>query len=112
MKYEISKYHPIAGKLLIKPLRMRTRTVETIELDEEKNKDKDPIKDEMETKKVKSKAPFEIQLAEVVAVPKENTTGYNIGDTIVYSVKFVKEFDLFKGVFLISTYDLQGDYSI
>ena len=67
MKYEISKYQAPAGKLLIKPLKQRARIVETIELDDEKNKDKDPIKDEMETKKVKSKAPFEIQLAEVLA---------------------------------------------
>lgn len=112
MKYEISKYHPIAGKVLIEPMRMRTRTVETIELDEEANKDLDPMKDEMKTKKVKSKAPFEYQLATVVAVPKENNTGYNIGDTIVYSVKFVKEFDLFKKAFLISLHDIFGEYEL
>lgn len=111
MKYEISKYHPIGGKLLIKPLRMRTRTVETVELDVEKNEGKEPH-EEMETKRVKSKAPFEIQLAEIVAVPKDNRTGYNVGDTIVYSVKFVKDFDLFKGTFLMSLHDIHGDYEI
>lgn len=112
MKYEIDKYHPIEGKLLIKPLRMRKRTVETVELDDEKNKDKDPLKDEMEIKKVKSKAPYEMQLGEIVSVPRNNNTGYNIGDIIVYSVKFVKEFDLFKEAFLLSTYDIQGEYEL
>ena len=109
MKYEIEKYRPIPGKLLIKPLRPRTRTVETIELDDEKNKDKDPIKDEMETKKVKSKAPYEMQLAEVIA---SGVDGYEVGSTIVYSLKFVKEFDLFKGALLLSAHDIQGKYDL
>ena len=112
MKYEISKYHPIGGKLLVEPMRMRTRNVETIELDEEKNKEKDPLKDEMEVKKVQTKAPFEIQLATVIAVPKDNRTGYEVGNTIVYSVKFVKEFDLFKKTFLISLHDIHGEYEL
>lgn len=109
MKYEISKYRPISGKLLVKPLRHRTRTVETIELDEEKNKDLDPLKDEMQTMKVKSKAPFEMQLAEVIA---SGDPAYPVGTTVIYSVKFVKEFDLFKQVFLMSNFDVQGIYEM
>ena len=65
MKYNIEQYTPIAGKYLIKPLRQRTRMVENVELDEEANKDLDPLKDEMQTKIVKVKAPFEIQLGEL-----------------------------------------------
>ena len=109
MKYEISKYQAPAGKLLIKPLKQRARTVETIELDDEKNKDKDPIKDEMETKKVKSKAPFEIQLAEVVA---SGAPEYPIGTKIVYSIRFAQEFDLFKNTFMLANYDVKGSYII
>ena len=109
MKYEISKYRPIEGKLLVKPLRERTRTVETIELDDEKNEGKDPIKDEMETRKVKSKAPYEIQLAEVIASGDER---YPVGTIIVYSIKFVIDFDLFKKTFLISNFDIKGTYDL
>lgn len=109
MKYEISKYQPIDGKLLVKPLRMRTRTVETIELDEEANKNLDPLKDEMKTKKVKSKAPYEYQLATVIAT---GTDKYPVGTTVVYSVKFVKEFDLFKEHFLMSNLDVMGTYDL
>jgi len=108
MKYEISNYQPKAGKLMVKPLRMRTRTVETIELDQEANEDLDPLKDEMQTKKVKSKAPYEYQLAEVVKSGDEAT--YPVGSTVVYSVKFVKEFDLFKNMFLMSNLDVMGTY--
>jgi len=109
MKYEISKYQPIEGKLLVEPLRMRTRQVETIELDEEANKDLDPLKDEMQTKKVKSKAPYEMQLAKVVASGDKN---FPVGTTIVYSIKFVIEFDLFKKAFLMSNYDVKGYYEM
>jgi hypothetical protein len=109
MKYEISKYTPPVGKLLIKPLKMRERQVETIELDHEANKDLDPMKDEMTTKRVKSKAPFEYQLGEIVA---SGDTIYPVGGTIVYSVKFVKEFDLFKDTFLVSNYDIFGRYLV
>lgn len=109
MKYKVEQLTPITNKLLIKPFRHRTRTVETIELDHEKNKDKDPLKDEMETRKVKSKAPFEIQLAEVVATgdPK-----FPVGTVIAYSVKFVKEFDLFKNILLVNSFDVMGTYEM
>ena len=109
MKYSIENYTPEAGKLLIKPFKHRTRTVTTREMDDEKNEGKDPIKDEMETKMVKSKAPFEMQLGEVVASGDEAKA---VGTVIVYSVKFVKEFDLFKGIFLMSNYDVMGTYRL
>ena len=120
MKYSIENYTPEAGKLLIKPLRVRTRTVETQEAyeDEEakkkENETRDPLKQPedlpiMKNRTVKSKAPYEMQLAEVIASGDPNKP---IGSTIVYSIKFVREFDLFKNTFLISNYDSQGEYNI
>jgi nitrogenase subunit NifH len=109
MKYSVDKYQPPQGKLLIKPLRERSRMVENIVLDDEKNKDKDPLKDEMETKKVKERAPYEVQLATVLA---SGDPEYPVGCTVVYSMKFVKDFDLFKKVYLVSNYDLYGKYEV
>lgn len=111
MKYNIENYRPLPGKLVIKPLKMRTRLVKNIVLDDEKNEGKDPLKDEVETKVVTERAPWEIQLATIVAVPEDSEL-YKVGDTVVYSVKFVKEFDLFKGTFIVSNYDLYGTYKI
>ena len=108
MKYEIVNFTPEAGKILIKPFKHRTRTVETIELDEEANKDKEPHEEKV-VKKVKSKAPYEMQLAEVIA---SGDPKYPLGTVVVYSVKFVKEFDLFKQVFLMSNHDIMGTYKI
>lgn len=109
IEFKVENYTAPAGKLLIKPFVHRTREVETVELDHEKNKDKDPLKDEMETKKVVSEAPYEIQLAEVIASGDDK---YTPGDIVVYSVKFVKEFDLFEETFLISNYDVHGRYKL
>jgi hypothetical protein len=78
-------------------------------LDDEKNKDKDPLKDEMEVRQVKSKAPYEMQLAEVLSSGDQR---YPVGTVIVYSVKFVKEFDLFKKTFLLSNHDVHGVYKM
>jgi len=111
----IDNYTPIGGKLLIKPFKEMKRTVETIEWKEvEQEEDNDPTKDDLpvrEPVKVKSKAPYEVQLAEVVAVGK-GVTDYKVGDTVVYSVKFVKDFDLFKDTYLVNLHDLYGIYNM
>lgn len=109
MKYNIEQYKVPDGKLLIKPFKYRSRTVTNIVLDDEKNKDKDPLKDEMETKVEKVKAPYEIQLAEVLS---SGDNRYPMGSVIVYSIKFVREFDLFKNTFLISNHDVHGVYTM
>jgi len=109
MKYNVEQYQPINGKLLIKPLKQRARMVENIVLDDEANKDLDPLKDEMQTKRVKEKAPYEMQLATVLA---SGDTQYPVGSVVVFSIKFVKEFDLFKQALLISNYDIQGSYKM
>ena len=112
---DINKYVPIAGKLLIRPYKLMTRMVETTEwvddeeLDQEANSD--PMKGDLPAKKpikVKTKAPWEVQLAEVVAIGEN--TDYKVGDTVVFSLKYVKDFDLFKDVLLMSAYDLYGKY--
>lgn len=111
----VENYTATDGKLLIRPLPHMKRTVETTEFElKETEEDEDPTKEEAEPEyvpvKVKSKAPYEMQLAEVIASAPNNK--YKVGDVIVYSVKFVKEFDLFKEVFLVSEYDLFGIYSL
>lgn len=108
----VDKYTAPEGKLLIKPFPHMKRTVTTTEFKlKEREEGEDPTKEdepEYEPYEVKSRAPFEVQLAEVVAVG--NNSKYNVGDIIIYSIKFVKEFDLFKDTFLVSDYDLYGKY--
>ena len=98
------------GKLIIKPFKHMQRTVETTDFEQVPAPEGvDPTDPNYEPEyvpvKKKSKAPYEMQLGEVVA---SGATQYPIGTTVVYSVKFVKEFDLFKDSLLMSQHDVHG----
>ena len=68
--------------ILIRPLRDKTYNQKQIVLDDEANKGKDPVKDEMETKTVNNKVAFEIQKAVVEHIPVEIVVPYSEGETI------------------------------
>ena len=107
----VENYEGPEGKLLIKPFPHMKRTVETTEFELKQEEGDDPTKSDKEPEYVpvkrKERAPFECQLAEVIS---GESGKYKKGDIVVYSIKFVKEFDLFKQVFLVSAYDLYGHY--
>jgi len=110
----VDNYTAPEGKLLIKPFSHMKRTVEVTDFEIKETEDgEDPTKDTSEPEyvpvKKKERAPFEYQLAEVVA---GEAGKYKVGDVVIYSVKFVKEFDLFKQIFLVSAYDLFGKYEV
>lgn len=109
----IENYNAPDGKLLIRPHAHMTRTVEVTDFVPKPTEDgEDPTKSDKEPEyvpvKSKSKAPFEIQIAEVVAVSPNSK--FKVGDNVIYSIRFVKEFDLFKETFLMSEYDSYGTY--
>jgi len=111
----VDKYGAPDGKLLIEPFKYMTRTVTTTEFVPIESKEgEDPTKTDeapmMEPKQVKTKAPYEVQLAKVVSAG--TGAAYAVGDVVTYSIKFVKEFDLFKDTFLVSGYDLYGKYAL
>ena len=96
---------PLDGRVLVHPLRLRTYKDEQIVLDDEKNKGKDPLTEEMEVKKVKTDINYRYQKAVVLKVPDDEVR-FQIGDIIVYDVGSLKEFDLFKGVSVLRKYDI------
>lgn len=111
---DVSNYSAPNGKILIKPFSHMKRTVEVTDFELKPTEDgEDPTKSEGEPEYVpvtkKERAPFECQLAEVISSGSPN---YKVGDVVVYSIKFVKAFDLFKETFLASDYDLYGKYNL
>ena len=107
---KVENYTCQAGKLLIKPLKHMVRTVTTTDFEmKEAPEGVDPTSSDYEPEyvpvKKKEKAPYEMQLGEVVSSASEQ---YLIGSTIVYSIKFAKEFDLFKDTLLLSQHDVMG----
>lgn len=82
---------------------MVTRTL--IELDEEKNKEKDPT-EILETKEVKRKVKANYQLGEVLSC--HPSFKYKVGDTVVYRPTRRVHFDLIKKSFLLDDYEVVG----
>ena len=109
---KIENYDCQAGKLVVKPLKQMTRTVTTTDFElKEVPEGVDPTSEDYEPEyvpvKKKEKAPYEMQLAEVISTGSDQ---FPVGSIIVYSIKFVKEFDLFKEAFLMSQHDVMGTY--
>jgi len=112
---KVENYVAPDGKLLIKPYPHMKRTVEVTDFELRPTEDgEDPTKGDSEPEYIpvtkKERAPYEVQLAEVVAVGSNSK--FKVGDTVIYSIKFVKEFDLFKETFLMSEYDSYGIYKL
>ena len=112
----VGNYVAPDGKLLIEPFSHMKRTVEVTDFElkpteegEDPTKADETAEPEYIPVQRKERAPYEIQLAKVVAV--SGKSDMKVGDTIIYSVKFVKEFDLFKDIFLMSEYDSYGRYT-
>lgn len=109
----IENYQVLDGKLLISPFKQMKFTTEVNDFEPELGKDGKEQLDEqgmplMKRVKKKTQATYEYQLAEVISASPNSK--YKSGDTVVYSIKFVKEFDLFKNTFLINEYDVFGLY--
>lgn len=95
--------------ILIRPLKDKTFNQKHVVLDEEKNKDKDPMKDEMETKVETEKVAFEIQKAIVEHVPENIDVPYSKGDTIYFHKgRQGVPFRWVKNTYLLKPYDVVG----
>ena len=106
---------PLEGRILIQPLKLKTykeqQIVNTGILETTaEGMSKDTYNEEMdvyketqtETKEVEVNKRF--QEAIVLRLP-ENETRFNIGDTIIYNIGSIFEFDFIKGVSVIFKYD-------
>jgi len=95
--------------ILIKPLKEKTYTQQQVALDDEKNKGKDPIKDDMDIKHISKKIPYEIQKAVVVQIAHSLTVPYFPGDVVYYytSRKGIP-YRWVKDTYLVKSYDIIG----
>lgn len=78
------------------------------ELDEEKNKGKNPVTDTMETKKIKKRVKANFQLGTVVSAPEGK---WKEGDIVVYKPAGAVDFDLIKKTKLIEAYAIVGTWT-
>jgi len=108
MKIEICDIAVVQGIALVKLYKPRTRKEKQTVLDEEKNRGKDPKKDIMALKTVEEKVMYNTQTVEIKAIDPTNTTGFEVGDIVLIDWRKVKEFDLYKDIKAINTYDIIG----
>jgi uncharacterized protein YegJ (DUF2314 family) len=95
----------LEGRILIRPDKLRTyETTDTV-LDEEANKGKNPMLDELKTKRKVLTINYAYQTGVVINVPS-NITNMKVGDQIVYRVNNLQEFDLIKGVSMLKSYEV------
>lgn len=100
-----SVIEPLEGRVLVHPLKLRTyETTDTV-LDEEKNKGKNPMLDEMVTKKKIVTINYAYQKAIILQVAK-NEPRLKIGDIIIYKVSNLIEFDLIPGVSMLKNFEV------
>lgn len=98
-------------RVLVAPLKLRTyeTTDTTVDKGDPENKGKDPSKDIMKTTKKVYDVNYTYQKAIVVA-KSDNIKDLNIGDTIIYRISNLIDFDLVKGVSLLKRYEIIGKF--
>jgi hypothetical protein len=96
---------PLGYKILVAPHKLRTYKEKQMVLDDEANKGKDPIKDEMVQKEEIRDLSYRYQKATVLRSgrsPQDEL--FEVGEVIVYGIGDLIEFDLIKGISILPTH--------
>lgn len=102
---ECQAYIMLDDRLLVHPLELRSyETTDTV-LDDEANKGKNPMLDELKTKVETVTINYKYQLAIVVA-KSDNVKDIEVGDKVVYKISNLIEFDLLPGVSMLKRYEV------
>lgn len=117
-KFREVNFTPSTNRVILKCDKFATFKQSQRILDEEGNKGKDPMKDEMSTIISKVDVKFSYQVMEVAALPvdysnrsaedKYNNAEYKVGDKVLVDFRAVKKFDLYKDLYWVWTMDIVG----
>ena len=100
-----SQVSPLEGRILVSPERVRTYKQEQTFRDDEASAGSNPVTDEQKTKTKIVDVNYRYQKA-VVLKTYEGEDRFAVGDTIIYGIGALDEFDLFKGVSILRKYDV------
>jgi len=92
-------------RLLVYPLPLRSYSTTDTVLDDEANKGKNPMLDELKTVKKVVEINYKYQVA-IVLAKSDNVKDLNIGDKIVYRLSNVIDFDLLKDVSMLKRFEI------
>ena len=102
---KVKEFELYNNRFLVYTPKIRTYNAKDIILDDEKNKGKDPLNDEMEVKEIQKKFKYEYQVAYIVRVPKEEND-FEVGDEVLIEIKNLKEFDFYKPVNIVQKFNI------
>jgi hypothetical protein len=104
----MSEFKTVNGLVLVKPLKLKYKTIVEKVVDREASKGLDPVKDEMIMKDESKKIYLTQQLGEVIDIGTLDAekVGFNIGDIIVYNYKMASEFELQKGLVITNSFNI------
>jgi len=107
-KFRDVNFTPSTNRVILKCSKFATYKQMQRVLDEEKNKGTDPKEDIQETILKAVDVKYWYQIAEIVALPPDDKTGYKVGDKVLVDYRSAKKFDLYKDLYWIWTMDIVG----
>lgn len=102
---ECQAYKMLDDRLLVHPLELRSYSTTDTVLDDEANKGKNPMLDELQTKQETVTINYKYQLAIVVA-KSDNIKDLEVGDKVVYKISNLIEFDLIPNVSMLKRFEV------
>lgn len=99
------QFKMLDDRLLVQPLPLRTYEETDTVLDDEANKGKNPMLEELQTKQKVVTINYMYQEAVVLNV-SENIKDIQIGDHVIYKVSNLTNFDMVEGVSMLRRYEV------
>jgi hypothetical protein len=98
-------FQMLEGRILVHPLKLRSYKTTDMVPDDEANRGKNPMLEELKLKKKVLTVNYAYQKAIVLNVPS-NITNIAVGDTIIYRLNNLQDFELIKGVSMLKGYEV------
>ena len=103
------KFTPLDGRVLVHALKLRTLKQKDYSFDVDNNskanEGKDATKHRVDLKKIQPKVNAKYQEAVVLQVPFDESR-FKPGDSVIYPIGLINDFDLVKGVSILRKYDI------
>lgn len=107
-KFREVNFTPSTNRVILKCDKFATYKQSQRVLDEEGNKGKDPMKDEMSTIIRRVDVKYGYQIMEVVGLPADHKGEYKVGDKVLLDYRAAKKFDLYKDLYWVWLMDIVG----
>lgn len=107
-KFREVNFTPSTNRVILKCDKFATYKQSQRVLDEEANKGKDPMKDEVSTIIRRVDVKYAYQIMEVVSLPADHKGEYAIGDKVLLDYRAAKKFDLYKDLYWVWLMDIAG----